>query len=125
VATVDGSTGKQFDTTAVSIMRVTHGQIFPTIAKIRASTQNTLVRQLADLANDTVLDHITVLEKTDLVNFEQNNFQQTAPAKLPEDQTTPPPPQPGAPVLALNKPDGLDVNTSAPTPTPSPAATSR
>jgi len=125
VAQVDGSSGKQFDSTAVSIMRVTHGQIFPTIAKIRASTQNTLVRQLADLANDTVLDHITVLEKTDLVNFEQNNFQQTAPAKLPEDQTTPPPPQPGAPVLALNKPDGLDVNTSAPTPTPSPAATSR
>jgi predicted outer membrane protein len=125
VATVDGSTGKQFDTTAVSIMRVTHGQIFPTIAKIRASTQNTLVRQLADLANDTVLDHITVLEKTELVNFEQNNFQQTAPAKLPEDQTTPPPPQPGAPVVALKKPEGLDVNTTAPTPTPSPAATSR
>jgi predicted outer membrane protein len=120
VATVDGSTGKQFDITAVSIMRVTHGQIFPVIAKIRAGTQNTLVRQLADQANDTVLDHITVLEKTGMVNFDQVNFQQTTPPKLPEEQLTPPPPQPGAPVLALTEPPGLDVNTTSPTPSPSP-----
>ncbi|MCX5601482.1 DUF4142 domain-containing protein [Streptomyces phaeochromogenes] len=122
VATVDGNTGKQFDTTAVNIMRVTHGQIFPTIAKIRASTQNSMIRQLADLANDTVLDHITVLEKTDLVNYDQVNFQQTTPPKLPKDDTTPPPPQPGSPVLVLNEPPGLDVNTSSPTPAPSPSA---
>jgi len=122
VATVDGNTGKQFDTTAVNIMRVTHGQIFPVIAKIRASTQNTMVRQLADLANDTVLDHITVLEKTDLVNYDQVNFQQTIPPKLPKDDTTPPAPQPGSPVLVLNEPPGLDVNTSSPTPAPSPSA---
>ncbi|MFI6492525.1 DUF4142 domain-containing protein [Streptomyces sp. NPDC050564] len=118
VATADGSTGKQFDTTAVNIMRVTHGQIFPVIAKIRASTQNSLVRQLADQANDTVLDHITVLERTGLVNFDQANFQQTTPPKLPKDQLTPPPPQPGSPVLSLNLPPGLDVNTTSPTPTP-------
>ncbi|MDQ0949654.1 putative outer membrane protein [Streptomyces phaeochromogenes] len=122
VATVDGNTGKQFDTTAVNIMRVTHGQIFPTIAKIRASTQNTMIRQLADLANDTVLDHITVLEKTDLVNYDQVNFQQTTPPKLPKDEMTPPAPQPGSPVLVLNEPPGLDVNTSSPTPAPSPSA---
>ncbi|WP_151478130.1 DUF4142 domain-containing protein [Streptomyces albicerus] len=119
VATVDGSTGKQFDTTAVNIMRVTHGQIFPTIAKIRASTKNTLVRQLADQANDTVLDHITVLEKTELVNYDQVNFQQTTPPKMPKDQMTPPAPQPGAPVLSLPEPEGLDVNTTSPTPSPS------
>ncbi|MBV1940553.1 DUF4142 domain-containing protein [Streptomyces sp. BV286] len=119
VATVDGNTGKQFDTTAVNIMRVTHGQIFPTIAKIRASTKNTMIRQLADLANDTVLDHITVLEKTDLVNYDQVNFQQTTPPKLPKVEMTPPPPQPGSPVLVLNEPPGLDVNTTSPTPSPS------
>ncbi|GGL62501.1 hypothetical protein GCM10010129_02630 [Streptomyces fumigatiscleroticus] len=118
VATVDGSTGKQFDTTAVNIMRVTHGQIFPVIANIRATTRNTMVRQLADQANDTVLDHITVLEKTGLVNFDQANFQQTSPPKLPKDQLTPPPPQPGAPVVALTEPPGLDVNTTSPTPSP-------
>ncbi|MFE9705237.1 DUF4142 domain-containing protein [Streptomyces sp. NPDC005930] len=118
VSTVDGTTGKQFDTTAVNIMRITHGQIFPAIANIRANTKNSLVRQLADQANDTVLDHITVLEKTGLVNFDQVNFQQTAPPSLPKVQLTPPAPQPGEPVLSLTAPPGLEVNTSAPTPSP-------
>ncbi len=103
-------------------MRVTHGQIFPTIAKIRASTTNTLVRQLADLANDTVLDHITVLEKTGVVNFDQVNLQQTTPPRLPKDQLTPPAPQPGAPMVALTPRPDLNINTASPAPTPTPAA---
>lgn len=120
VATVDSKTGKEFDATGVAIMRVTHGQIFPAIAKIRGTTQNTLVRQLADLANDTVLDHMTVLEKTGMVNFEANNFQQTTPPKLPKDQMTPPAPQPGSPVLTLAIPKGLeDLNTASPSALPS------
>lgn len=120
VATADSKTGKEFDSTATAIMRVTHGQIFPVVAKVRANTQNTLVRQLADQANDTVLDHITVLEKTGLVNFDANNFQQTTPPKLPKDQLTPPPPQPGTPVLRLAIPKGLeDLNTASPTALPS------
>lgn len=120
VATVDSKTGKEFDATGVAIMRVTHGQIFPTIAKIRGTTQNTLVRQLADLANDTVLDHMTVLEKTGMVNFDANNFQQTTPPKLPKDQMTPPAPQPGSPVLTLAIPKGLeDLNTASPSALPS------
>ncbi|WP_200307118.1 DUF4142 domain-containing protein [Streptomyces adelaidensis] len=122
VATADAATGKEFDSTAVTIMRVTHGQIFPAIAKIRASTRNTLVRQLADLANDTVLDHITVLEKTGLVNHEQVNYQQTNPPKIPKDQATPPVPQPGAPMVVLTPRPDLDVNTAAPNATPSPSA---
>ncbi|MFI1358069.1 DUF4142 domain-containing protein [Streptomyces sp. NPDC020898] len=122
VATVDSKSGQEFDSTAVAIMRVTHGQIFPTIAKIRASTQNSLVRQLADLANDTVLDHITVLENTGLVNIDQVNFQQTTPPKLPKAELTPPAPQPGSPIVVLAPRPDLGVNTSSPTPTPSPAA---
>ncbi|MFI0539551.1 DUF4142 domain-containing protein [Streptomyces sp. WSLK1-3] len=121
VATADSKAGREFDSTAVNIMRVTHGQIFPVIAKIRATTENTLVRRLADLANDTVLDHITVLEKTGMVNYRQVNFQQTTPPKLPKGQLIPPAPQPGAPVVVLTPRPDLDVNTSAPTPTPSPA----
>ena len=120
VETVKSTTGKEFDSTAVNIMRVTHGQIFPAIANIRANTRNTLVRQLADQANDTVLDHITVLEKTGLVNHEQVNFQQTSPPKMPREQVTPPAPQAGAPVLALEIPKGLeDLNTVSPAPSPS------
>ncbi|GHB42210.1 hypothetical protein GCM10010377_36300 [Streptomyces viridiviolaceus] len=120
VATVDSKSGREFDSTAVNIMRVTHGQIFPAIAKIRATTKNTLVRQLADLANDTVLDHITVLEKTGLVEYDQVTFQQTGPAKLPEEKVTPPPPQPGERVLVLKPRPDLDVNTATPTPTAAP-----
>ncbi|CAL9369583.1 hypothetical protein C1708_28410 [Streptomyces sp. DH-12] len=120
VETVKATNGKEFDSTAVNIMRVTHGQIFPVIAKIRANTRNTLVRQLADQANDTVLDHITVLERTGLVNHEQVNFQQTSPPKLPREQVTPPAPQAGAPVLALPIPKELeDLNTASPAPSPS------
>lgn len=125
VATIDSKNGKEFDSTAVNIMRVTHGQIFPAIAKIRANTQNTLVRQLADLANDTVLDHITVLEKTGLVNQEQVIFQQTAYPKLPQDQTTPPPPQPGSPILVLKPRPDLNINTASPQPNPNPSGTVR
>jgi predicted outer membrane protein len=119
VQTSAAQSGTQFDTTAANIMRVTHGQIFPTIAKIRASTQNTLVRQLADLANDTVLDHITVLEKTGVVNFDQVNFQQTTPPKLPKEQLTPPAAQPGAPIVVLTARPDLGINTASPTPSPS------
>ncbi|WP_395573281.1 DUF4142 domain-containing protein [Streptomyces sp. BK79] len=122
VATVESKSGKEFDSSAVNIMRVTHGQIFPPIAKIRATTKNTLVRQLADLANDTVLDHITVLEQTGLVAYDQVTFQQTGPAKLPREKVTPPPPQPGERVLVLKPRPDLNVNTVSPAPTPSPAA---
>ncbi|GGR92516.1 hypothetical protein GCM10010269_34400 [Streptomyces humidus] len=119
VATSAAESGRQFDSTAANIMRVTHGQIFPVIAKIRATTRNTLVRQLADLANDTVLDHITVLENTGVINSELVNFQQSTPPKLPKDQLTPPPPQPGAPIVVLAARPDLNINTSAPTPSPS------
>ncbi|MER5209643.1 DUF4142 domain-containing protein [Streptomyces sp. NPDC002838] len=122
VATVDGSSGKEFDSTAVTIMRVTHGQIFPTIAKVRANTRNSMVRQLADLANDTVLDHITVLEKTGLVNHENVNLQQTSPPKMPQEELTPPPPPAGAPMLVLKPRPDLNINTAAPSPTPAPSA---
>ncbi|MFD7712552.1 DUF4142 domain-containing protein [Streptomyces sp. NPDC059786] len=114
VATLDADTGKQFDSDMANILRVTHGQIFSTVAKIRATTENTLVRSLADQANDTVLDHITVLEKTGSVNFDTVNFQQSTAPKLPADQMTPPAPAPGTPVVALTVPPAL----VSPSPTP-------
>ncbi|MFG2348884.1 DUF4142 domain-containing protein [Streptomyces phaeochromogenes] len=116
VATLTADHGKQFDTDLANILRVTHGQIFPAVAKIRATTENSLVRELADQANDTVLDHISVLEKTGLVDFDSVLFQETTPPKLPAGDVTPPAPQPGAPVVALSPPAG----SASPTPTPSP-----
>lgn len=101
---IETSSGKQFDSNFANILRTTHGSIFNTIAKIRSTTKNSLVRSLADMANDTVLDHITVMEKTGFVNFDQALFQQTTPPKLPDTDLTPPAPQPGAPMVVLSPP---------------------
>jgi predicted outer membrane protein len=104
VTTLTQDTGKQFDTDMANILRVTHGSIFNTIAKIRSTTKNSLVRALADQANNTVLDHITVMEKTGLVNFDQVLFQETTPPKLPNSALTPPPPPAGQPEVVLTPP---------------------
>ncbi|MGW0331659.1 DUF4142 domain-containing protein [Streptomyces sp. NPDC003011] len=114
---IDSNTGREFDSNFANILRTTHGSIFNTVAKIRSTTKNSLVRQLADQANDTVLDHITVMEKTGLVNYDQALFQQTTPPKLPDEQLTPPPPQPGEPIVVLSPPA-----TSTATPTANPNA---
>ncbi|MFF9770382.1 DUF4142 domain-containing protein [Streptomyces sp. NPDC014636] len=99
-----GESGNQFDTDFANILRMTHGSIFNTIAKIRSTTKNSLVRALADQANDTVLDHITVMEKTGLVDFDQTIFNQTTPPKLPSSDLTPPPPAAGQPEVVLTPP---------------------
>ncbi|MES5819350.1 DUF4142 domain-containing protein [Streptomyces sp. RG80] len=101
---INSSTGREFDSNFANILRITHGSIFNTIAKIRSTTKNSLVRSLADMANNTVLDHITVMEKTGFVNFDQALFQQTTPPKLPDSDLTPPAPQPGEPMVVLSPP---------------------
>ena len=112
VNTLKADSGKQFDTDFANILRVTHGSIFNTIAKIRSTTRNTVVRTLADQANATVLDHITVMENTGLVNFDQVLFQETTPPKLPAKDLTPPPPAAGQPEVVLTPP--VDTTTQPP-----------
>ncbi|MCS0605875.1 DUF4142 domain-containing protein [Streptomyces sp. LP11] len=104
VTQLKGESGKKFDTDFANILRMTHGSIFNSIAKIRSTTKNSLVRALADQANDTVLDHITVMEKTGLVDFDQTIFQQTTPPKLPSADLTPPAPPAGQPEVVLTPP---------------------
>lgn len=104
VTQLKAESGKQFDTDFANILRMTHGSIFNTIAKIRSTTKNTLVRALADQANDTVLDHITVMEKTGLVDFDTTLFNQTTPPKLPQSDMTPPVPPAGQPMVVLPPP---------------------
>lgn len=112
---IESQTGKAYDSSFANILRTTHGSIFNTVAKIRSTTKNSLVRQLADQANDTVLDHITVVEKTGLVNYDQAIFQQTTSPKLPKEDLTPPAPQPGEPMVVLTPPA---TATATPTITP-------
>ncbi|MFB8755219.1 DUF4142 domain-containing protein [Streptomyces nigra] len=62
--------GADFDQKFANILRLAHGKVFPVVAEVRAGTRNSLVRKLADDANTTVLDHITVLEATGQVDYE-------------------------------------------------------
>ncbi|MEU6379804.1 DUF4142 domain-containing protein [Streptomyces sp. NPDC046909] len=101
VSRLNADSGKQFDTDMATILRATNGQLLPTIANVRTTTKNSLIRALADQVNDTVLDHITVLEKTGLVDFDQAIVQQTTSPKLPARDTTPPPPVAGQPQVVL------------------------
>lgn len=115
VTQLKGESGRQFDVDFANILRMTHGSIFNTIAKVRSTTKNTLIRALANQANDTVLDHITVMEKTGLVDFDTTVFNQTTPPKLPKSDTTPPNPVAGQPQVVLNPPPNptskpLDLN---------------
>jgi putative membrane protein len=67
---MDNATDDQFDRVWANLLRSAHGKIFPAIGTVRNQTENTLVRKLASDTNQTVLDHITMLEKTGQVDFD-------------------------------------------------------
>ncbi|MFJ3232051.1 DUF4142 domain-containing protein [Streptomyces sp. NPDC086787] len=69
LATLRAASGPDFDREFANIVRLAHGRVFSVVAQVRAGTQNSLVRGLADDANTTVLDHIRVLEATGYVDF--------------------------------------------------------
>lgn len=71
--------GEEYERLFVQLLRRAHGKVFALLAGIRAQTRNSMVRALATSANATVLDHITVLEDTGLVDFDalSDNVQPT------------------------------------------------
>ncbi|XUL91673.1 DUF4142 domain-containing protein [Streptomyces galilaeus] len=91
VTTLNADSGKRFDTDMATLLRAADGQNLSTIASVRTTTKNSLVRSLADQANNIVLDLVTVLEKTGLVDFGQVLVQETSPPTLPAQDMTPPP----------------------------------
>ncbi|MFF9817914.1 DUF4142 domain-containing protein [Streptomyces sp. NPDC014006] len=62
--------GTAFDRAFANILRLAHGKVLTLVAQVRAGTRNALVRDLADDAETTVLDHIRVLEATGYVDFD-------------------------------------------------------
>ena len=89
---------------------------FRDIATVRNLTRNTLVRQLASDANQTVLDHITILEKTGQIDFEAIAESAAGPSASP---TGPPPPVAGVlpPAAPPVEPTGNTPGKSEPSPT--------
>jgi hypothetical protein len=76
---LDRAQGAQYDKLFTQLLRRAHGKVFALVAQVRAQTRNSMVRALANDANTTVLDHITVLEDTGLVDFD--GLGDTPPAK--------------------------------------------
>lgn len=73
LAQMDKAHGAEFDRILVDRLRRAHGVVFGLIGLVRDQTSNSMVRSLATRANAVVLDHITVLEDTGLVDFEALN----------------------------------------------------
>ncbi|MFJ6793030.1 DUF4142 domain-containing protein [Streptomyces sp. NPDC091268] len=67
---LDRAQGAQYERLFVQLLRRAHGKVFALVAQVRAQTRNSMVRALATDANTTVLDHITVLEDSGLVDFD-------------------------------------------------------
>jgi putative membrane protein len=64
------ASGEEYERKFANILRISHGKVFALIAQVRHTTRNTLIRQLASDANQTVLDHITMLERTGFVDYD-------------------------------------------------------
>ncbi|MEW1641120.1 MULTISPECIES: DUF4142 domain-containing protein [unclassified Streptomyces] len=115
---MSAATGAEYEYKFVNLLRAAHGKIFPAIGAVRNSTRNSLVRQLASDTNQTVLDHITVLEKTGRVDFD-------AIANEIANASTASPTGPAAPVPGLPAPSAPAAEASGnigTTSRPSPAA---
>jgi predicted outer membrane protein len=65
----EAKAGADFDRVFVARLRAAHGKVFPIIAGVRSGTRNDVVRKLASDANGFVLNHLTLLESTGLVEY--------------------------------------------------------
>lgn len=104
LATLRASQGQDFDREFANIVRLAHGRVFSLVAQVRAGTQNSLIRDLADAANTTVLDHIKAVEATGYVDY----------ASLAKDLATA-----GSPVPTPSSVDPSQAVPVAPAPDPS------
>ncbi|GGJ22187.1 DUF4142 domain-containing protein [Streptomyces brasiliensis] len=114
LATLNAAQGQDFDRQFANILRLAHGKVFSVVAQVRASTQNSLVRGLADDANATVLNHIEALEATGDVDF----------AQLARDLAPSAPPASGSPVPSVDPASAIPVVPSAAPSYPLPPAAS-
>ncbi|MFI9201874.1 DUF4142 domain-containing protein [Streptomyces sp. NPDC053048] len=67
---LDAAHGGTYDREFANILRRAHGKVFALVGQVRAGTRNSAVRELAEDANTTVLDHLKILEDTGLVDFD-------------------------------------------------------
>lgn|SRR5690606_20455381 len=90
MAQLAAETGPAFDRDFARLLRAAHGKVFALVANVRAGTRNAEVRKFSGTAVTVVMRHMTLLESTGLVNYDE----------LPE----PPTPSPAAPAPAAVDP---------------------
>jgi len=61
--------GPEFDQSFANLLRRAHGTVFMLAAQVRAGTRNEQLRAFANQADDVVRNHMTLLEKTGVVDF--------------------------------------------------------
>ncbi|MFI0235927.1 DUF4142 domain-containing protein [Streptomyces sp. NPDC016845] len=129
---MSAASGEDYERKFANLLRDSHGKVFALIAQVRHTTRNSLVRELATDANQTVLDHITMLEGTGDVDFDgiANEAAGAATASPsgppPPDGQLPPAPSPARPTGspdATSRPSaqptdgpGRTINTDRPAP---------
>ncbi|NUK01532.1 DUF4142 domain-containing protein [Streptomyces lunaelactis] len=117
---LSAASGQEYERKFANLLRNAHGKVFALVAQVRHTTRNVLIRQLASDANQTVLDHITMLEATGFVDFDA--IANEAAGGATASPTGPPPPSgnlPPAPSPAA--PTGDDQSfTSRPSTQPGP-----
>jgi predicted outer membrane protein len=118
LSTLSPAQGTEFDGQLANILRLWHGKVLPVIAQVTAATRNSLVRQPADQANTTVLDHMTVLEQMGVVDFDQNAIDTTVSPTVDPDDTLAPSPSPGEPTLVVTHSPTYSLPPAASSPAP-------
>jgi predicted outer membrane protein len=66
---ISSKTGSDYDRTFVQRTREAHGMVLPVINEVRSGTQNDMVRQFAETADEFVTRHHQYLESTGLVDY--------------------------------------------------------
>jgi putative membrane protein len=74
MAEISSKTGVDFDKTFATRLRAAHGTVFGLIAEVRAGTHNPVILDFATQANNIVMKHMTLLEKTGYVNDQTGHF---------------------------------------------------
>ncbi|MFS8096635.1 DUF4142 domain-containing protein [Lentzea alba] len=106
----------EFDRVFANRLRAAHGGVYKFLAAVRTGTRNTAIRDYAKVCMDTVLDHMTVLEVTGMVDFSDTEAIPIALVAAPAKPSSAPPavPAPRQQVVAQNQqqdgdgiPDGL------------------
>jgi predicted outer membrane protein len=67
----NATSSSDFERIFANRLRAAHGTVFGVIAQVRAGTRNDEIRAFAATANQVVLRHITLLESTGLVDYNQ------------------------------------------------------